>query len=122
MTASPELEFHLGERVLFAHSLERVSKPVSADRRIGRSRIRKEWERKRHYGEIRKGIVIGVRTLGDGEREWDGDGITFSTDHTFRAFIVVTDLRRRPLFVLPADLEADTQPMHPEASKRTAHE
>lgn len=54
------------------------------------------------------GIVIGIRTLSDGDVEYGSyeDGTTqYRPTKHFRAALVVYSLHRKPVLVLPQDLE-----------------
>jgi hypothetical protein len=47
-------------------------------------------------------ILVGVRTLSDGIREWWGeDGWTYSPTRFFSALLVVSGLRSKPFLVPP---------------------
>jgi hypothetical protein len=56
--------------------------------------------------ESREGIVVGIRHLSNGTVRYFPDGETDyrPTEH-FPALLVAFDLRRKPVFVLPADVE-----------------
>lgn len=56
-------------------------------------------------GPIREGLVIGKRTLSNGLREWDEDGVSYQPGEFLPAYLVVFDLRRAPVPVRPEDLE-----------------
>lgn len=57
-------------------------------------------------GPIREGIVVGKRTLSNGEREWEDEvGYSYTAKSHFPAYLVAFDLRLTPLFVRPEDLE-----------------
>lgn len=100
-----EQTFELGERVTFTHVILRD----------------KEWVKQKGtvctwvpYEAPGEGFIVGWRTLSNGtiEEYREGDGY-FGTVHVenrwygsdyFRAYIVTTDLRRNPVWVLPEHL------------------
>lgn len=54
-----------------------------------------------------EGLVIGKRTLSNGFREYMGfeEGVSYDpTDH-FEAYLVATDIRKKPFYTLKEDLE-----------------
>lgn len=54
------------------------------------------------------GIIVGWRTLANGKvtygNDWDGSDEFRPTEH-FKAYLVAYDMRRKPVYVLPEDLE-----------------
>jgi hypothetical protein len=70
--------------------------------------VRKEW-RKTQWGKrgnVRTGIIVGVRTLSNGVIEWNyEEPIQFYPDLYFTAYLVAFDLRRKPVYLLPDDVE-----------------
>lgn len=46
-----------------------------------------------------RALVIGVRTLSDGEVDYDEDGRQYHPTKHYKALLVVADLRRKPFFV-----------------------
>ena len=91
----------LGQRVMFTETLRRGYKPASP-------RSKRVWESTRYWlagnskGPV-EGILMGVRTLSDGEVE-DGYYDTPSVYYpkrTFTAYLIAHDLRRKPVLVLP---------------------
>lgn len=99
----PLTSYQLGERVRFASYLERryVDNP---DRP---TKWEKKWMPKLTYkGELDgagEGIIIGKRTLVNGENRYNGhdEPITFIPKERVTAWLVAYDLRRKPVHVLP---------------------
>lgn len=57
-------------------------------------------------GPIREGIVVGRRTLSNGQREWEDEvGYSYTPTASFPAYIVAYDLHRAHINVRPEDLE-----------------
>jgi hypothetical protein len=55
----------------------------------------------------REGVIVGVRTLANGDVEyggWDATTTFHPTEH-FKAYLVAFDMRKNPVYVLPEDLE-----------------
>lgn len=55
------------------------------------------------------GVFIGYRTVAEGQTGWDGDpdidgGWVFYKSRRFEAWLIVTDPRRNPIYVLPEDV------------------
>lgn len=84
-------EIQLGTKVTFDKYLRRVS-----------NRGRKTWETTPLLAE---GVLIGVRTLANGRREggWEEPWYFIPSEH-FRAYLIAYDLRRKPVYVRPADV------------------
>lgn len=55
-----------------------------------------------YFGE---GIITGKRTLANGNISYYDHGSNFVMKEHFEAYIVTFDLRRKPVYVLPEDLE-----------------
>ena len=54
-------------------------------------------------------IVIGIRTLANGETEWLGEGgLLFVASDRFEAYLVATDLRSAPFYVLAEHITSRT--------------
>jgi hypothetical protein len=70
--------------------------------------VRKEWKKVEwgKRGDKRHGIIVGVRTLSNGVIEWNyEEPIQFYPDLYFTAYLVAFDLRRKPVYLLPDDVE-----------------
>ena len=50
------------------------------------------------------GILIGKRTLWDGDVQWEDSYAIFSPKVKHRAYVVAWDLNRKPLYVLAGDV------------------
>ena len=103
-------EFTFGEHVTITHRLVRRVKYPGSYIRL------KVWEPEgstvRHRGMFQPpevvaepipAIVIGIRTLADGETSWgsEDEPIAFIPQKRFKAYLVATDLRSAPFYVLP---------------------
>lgn len=96
----------LGQPITFTHSLHRRFHPSAPY-------SRKRWDVKpvlclpftgpRLGVERLDGIVVGIRTLANGELlpgGWE-DPDTFRPTEYFTAYLVAYDVRRKPVYVLP---------------------
>lgn len=94
---------NLGDRVTFSRVLRRHSEyPGAAASR----RHMKVWRPTLTF-KHQEGIVVGERTLSNGEVYWHGpdDGAEYRLKETLKAYLVAYDLRRKPVLVRPEDLE-----------------
>ncbi|MFS0715511.1 hypothetical protein ABC337_04805 [Arthrobacter sp. 1P04PC] len=95
-----------GQRVHFVSHLERRYVEIP-----GSSQWEKKWTPKLTYkGELDgagEGIIIGKRTLANGENQYNGydEPITFIPKERVTAFLVAFDLHRKPVHVLPEHIE-----------------
>lgn len=88
----------LGQRVRVLATLRRVAE--------GRSGM--AWGRswKRLGRESGDAVIVGIRTLSNGLTEYPYDaGPLYTAKEHFPALLVSFDLRRRPVFALPEDVE-----------------
>lgn len=110
-------DFEFGQRVVFSHPLVRrsvypakkvtvwVDWKVSGPREETRH-INKEWQRNQWAGE-KAGMVIGKRTISDGYAEYDNEyGTSYSRAVNYVAYLVVADMKSKPVLVLPGDITA----------------
>jgi hypothetical protein len=103
-------QIDLGTRVRFEAVLARRSSYPSRDYETGRrAEWTKTWERVGlgGFSVVKEGIVVGVRTLQNGVNEgggWD-EPIYFRPTERFRAVLISTDLRSRPVFARFEDVE-----------------
>lgn len=109
MRGAPGIQ--LGDRVRFTHSLTRFTEHRHAPDRPGSLGSRQRWKvwKPEHapYG-AHGGIVVGRRTLANGqaEHEWEvGTQWYPGTAEHFRAYLVAWHLDKRPVLVLPEHLE-----------------
>ena len=66
---------------------------------------RKVWERKPEKIP-RPGVIIGRRTLSDGENDYTGErGEIYKPKHYFNAYLVVFDMSTNPVYVLDFDIK-----------------
>jgi hypothetical protein len=99
----------LGQRVSFDYAdiiYRQQVKPDMFQHPI-REPFRKKWLKTEWVkrGNIKEGIICGVRTLSDGTIDWSFDEpVTFYPETYFPAYIVAFDLRRKPVHLLPADV------------------
>lgn len=96
----------LGERVHFDYSdiLRRKEVRGAAFANVP---VRKEWGKNEwgKRGDVRHGIIVGIRTLSNGTITWFSDEpIVFYPDLYFTAYLVSFDLRRKPVYLLPDDV------------------
>lgn len=103
--------YELGDRVVFTQTLRRLYRPAVANS----TRSRRIWEASRVWlWELSKvnpggleGVIVGARTLSDGECD-DGfydDPTVYYPTRTFPAYVVAWKLRRAHVLVLPEHLE-----------------
>jgi hypothetical protein len=96
----------LGERVHFDYSdiLRRKEVRGAAFANVP---VRKEWGKTEwgKRGDVRHGLIVGVRTLSNGVIEWNyEEPIQFYPDLYFTAYLISYDLRRKPVYLLPDDV------------------
>lgn len=109
-------EFALGDRVSFTRELFRETAEDFTSR---------SWVPREEYPERREGVVVGKRMLNNGifeveSVEMDGWGLgltggrsVYRTTECLTAYLISFDLRRKPVYVLPADMTALTaEPDH----------
>lgn len=101
-------EFQLGQHVSYTEHLRRRS--AGPGEFLGPDKIWSSnagpfsgsgWEEHRWPGG--EGIIVGKRTLSNGNLRWLGEGAGNSYDpvESFTAYLVAYDLRRKPLYVHP---------------------
>lgn len=90
----------LGQKVRVRATLCRED----SDEKLGFQRARLVWKR-RTPGTI-DAVVVGVRTLSNGIVSYSfEDGVGYRAKEHFPALLVSFDLRRKPVFALPDDVE-----------------
>lgn len=94
--------FDLGQRVTFSTRLNRRVKYWGSDT----EQFDKFWstlDRVRQPLPGGEGIIVGKRTLSNGNTHWlEGDGVTvYDAKEHFQAYLIVTSLRTAPIHVLP---------------------
>lgn len=96
--------FVLGDRVKFSRNLQRSSY-AELDPRSNRTRYIKRWKPS-NFIHPREGVIVGKRTIWDGERYLIGyeEGYSFLPVSHQEAYLVAFDLRRKPVFVAVEDL------------------
>lgn len=92
--------YPLGTRVRFRHPLKRRKRRELEGQ--GRE-MRKIWEPEKS-DEWREGVVVGFRTLADGNLIFDEWGNLFVPTHHFRAYLIAFDLHRSPVYSRPEDV------------------
>jgi hypothetical protein len=95
----------LGEQVHFDYS--DILRRQSVTPYDTRQPMRKEWRKTQwgKRGDVRHGLIVGVRTLSNGVIKWNyEEPIQFYPDLHFTAYLVAFDLRRKPVFLLPDDV------------------
>jgi len=94
MSADDRLQ--LGTRVTFKRPLRRA--------RVLANMNRKVWEPDPWKTGTYGGIVVGLRTLSDGETtDWESG--SYRPSRHFRAVLVAEGLHRKPVLVLPENVE-----------------
>lgn len=99
-------DFQLGQRVTYTkHILRRDSRPGDF---TGPNRL---WSSELYPGTETnggEGIIIGKRTLSNGNAHWIGyDGPTaYKPTQHFTAYLIAHDLHRKPVHVLPEHITA----------------
>ena len=89
------MEMKLGDRVTVTRVLKRMAEGNN----------KKYWQRRKIVH--RQGLLIGIRTLSDGIRRWDGyedGGWSYEAKDHFKAAMVVFSLKEKPVFVDLQDL------------------
>lgn len=70
---------------------------------------KREWRRVQFGSKdnAREGVIVGERVLANGEVIWGGwdELTTFHPKEYIKAYLVAFDMRRKPVYVLPEDLE-----------------
>jgi hypothetical protein len=95
----------LGERVHFDYS--DILRRQSVTPYDIKQPMRKEWRKTQwgKRGDLRHGLIIGVRTLSNGTITWFSDEpIVFHPEMYFTAYLIAYDLRRNPVYLLPDDV------------------
>lgn len=107
----PSPEFEFGDPVRFVFHLRRRTVHRRQAKPYGQGDYQahlKIWTPL--AGDLRHGIVIGKRLLANGEVTYDYDyGTQWMPDKAehFTAYLVATDLRRNPVYVLPEHLNKE---------------
>ena len=104
-------DYQLGQRVRFSEHIKRTSKQEWEKDKPDRFWTGEDYPGKRLAGG--EGIIIGKRTLTEGnvinDSYDDGWGSVYITTYAktrhFTAWLVVKDLRSKPVHVLPEHLE-----------------
>lgn len=102
-------DYQLGQHVTYTEHLIRKT-------RVGEgvhSETTKIWTSDRYSfpeggkTEGGQGIIIGKRTLANGENHYNGydEPITFKPKERFTAYLVAYDLRRKPVYVRPEHIQ-----------------
>lgn len=107
----PEPELELGQPVRYEHSVVRsYSRPGQflGPNRIWTSVLISDGRGVDQRTPAGQGIVIGKRTVSDGNSNWQGEesGYDYTPAHHFTVWLVAYDLRRKPVHVLSRHIEA----------------
>lgn len=98
--------FTLGQQVKFAETLKRR---MTYDKQaIGKAHGRR-WDSGTQWAPVERiGVVVGRRTLSNGyvNQGYYDEPTTYHGVHTFTAYLVAFDLRRKPVLVLPEHITA----------------
>jgi hypothetical protein len=90
----------LGTKVHFDHSKVLWREHLTGGKR--------RWQSVNWNKGYMEGVIVGWRTLANGRvtygNDWDGSDQFRPTEH-FKAYLVAYDLRRKPVYVLPENLE-----------------
>lgn len=101
MSKYENYDYRLGQPVKVWAKLVRIV----ADEHRGGGWWPKIWAA-REFNRWQDGIVIGKRTLYDGEVNYTFDaGVIFRPKSHFTAWLVVTDMHRKPILVWPKDIQ-----------------
>lgn len=87
-------DLKLGQQISFSKVLIRkdLSHPDNRFRRL------KKWQEQ--VVKEQSGIVIGKRTLSNGEKEWDSEaGYMYEGKEYFPALLVATSLNSKPVYI-----------------------
>jgi hypothetical protein len=104
--------FELGQKVRFTWVLHRASEAAHPPGASSRRLPRKVWRTEGWPGQPeplpREGVIVGKRTLSDGEIDYGGyeDPVTYYPERHFTAWLVAFDLLRKPVLVLPQHIQA----------------
>jgi hypothetical protein len=99
--------FILGQRVRFAEHIKRTAKAWHDTTKPDRYWTGESWPGARNAGG--EGIVIGKRTLSDGNVVYLGEeGNAYEQTRHFTAYLIVTSLHSAPVHVLPEHITAVT--------------
>lgn len=105
----------LGTRVRCSNTLHRTSSP-SIEHTAGGYAVEKRWEphhlelfRFQHPERSGEGIVVGIRTLSNGQASYYEDHTAFRASGTVTAVIIAHHLRRKPVYALPEHIEIITE-------------
>lgn len=100
-----DYEIALGTRVKFTTPLRRAYEHRMDGDRGSNWKV---WKPALSYSGPLAGIVIGVRTLSDGLVFYGSydEPTSFHPKESFKAALIVTDLKRKPIFVRFDDLQA----------------
>jgi hypothetical protein len=95
----------LGAKVTFSRTLRRVWFPPASG---PSSKATKRWVSTRT--PVKAGIVIGLRTLANGTVQGGYDEpIEFHATEHVTAYLIVFDIRRKPVLVPPVHVEWDDE-------------
>lgn len=96
--------------------LDNPPKPAFLDKVIVKSKLRrtktfvrgegvkKQWDINR-FKHPRPGVIIGFRTLSNGESEYsNNDPVVYHPKRYFKALLVVLDEKHKPVYVLPEEV------------------
>jgi len=99
-------DIELGQRVRYSeHIRRRHSRPGEF---LGPNRI---WSNHGGPGlddqpwEGGEGVIVGKRTLTEGNTYWHGESTEYTPTRSFTAYLIAFDLRRKPVHVLPEHIE-----------------
>lgn len=99
---TPIGEVKLGTRVQFSVYIERKFGDAMRNEFGYFLGYKKFW--KLIPGKIQEGIVVGIRNLSDGRTERVPEGQDgYYIEKSFKAYLIATDLRRKPVFVKVED-------------------
>lgn len=104
-------DFKLGQRVIFTHPLKRVGTWDEEKRQAGKAWRHSRYEKKAQ--ELQEGIVIGRRTLANGETQWEEEGTIFHPTEYFQAYLIATALHRKPSVVRVENVRRVPLKWHP---------
>lgn len=106
-------DFQLGQKVRFTRPLVRRSIPtrtMKLEETIAGApytrtvSINREWQGN-EFAQPAEGIIIGKRTLSNGYSQWEEWGMDYGPAEHFTAWLVVKDLKSKPVHVMPEHVE-----------------
>lgn len=90
-------DFQIGQRVIFTHPLSRRHTYNAQRNRSGRAWVPEPYDR--DAATEQEGVIVGKRTLANGDAHFEEWVPVFTPTEHFQAYLIATDLHRKPVFV-----------------------